>query len=123
MSSKLALALAASAAKVTQGGSVGQNDPCNPALCALGRVPHAHCPCGLAMALGAALCDQCLAEGFQPKPLTLADFAIEWDGRRYPSLRLNRPTDVPSARYDDLLLAIFAPDEWREMQKERRTAA
>ena len=96
---------------------------CDPALCALGTEPHAHCACGLPMAAGAALCDHCRSEGFNPKPLTVADYAERWDGQRYPSRRLHRPADIPAARYDDLLQAIFAPDEWRETQKERRKAA
>lgn len=75
------------------------------------------------MPVGATLCDLCRSEGFHPRPLTVADYAVEWDGRRYPSLRRHRPTDIPTARYDDLLQAIFAPDEWRETQKERRRAA
>ena len=84
-------------------------DRCRPSLCALGTVPHAHCVCGLPMPLGSTLCEQCLAEGFNPRPLTVADYVVEWDGRRYPSLRLHRPTDVPPARYDDLLRSILGP--------------
>jgi hypothetical protein len=84
-------------------------DGCRPTLCALGAAPHAHCTCGLAMPAGATLCDLCRAEGLQPKPLTSADHGIEWDGRRYPSRRLNRPLNIPARRYDDLLLAILGP--------------
>lgn len=102
---------------------VSGDDPCRPTLCALGTAPHAHCPCGLAMAATATLCDLCRSEGLLPLPLKLTDHEIEWDGHRYPSRRLHRPADIPPARYDDLLQAIFAPDEWRETQKERRRAA
>ena len=84
-------------------------DRCHPALCALGAEPHAHCVCGLPMAMGADRCDLCRSEEFEPRPLRVADHEIEWDGQRYPSLRLNRPADVPAARYDDLLRAILGP--------------
>ena len=82
-------------------------DTCNPTLCALGATPHAHCACGLPMAATAALCAQCRAEGFIPQPLKLSDHDDEWDGRRYPARRRNRPAGIPAARYDDLLLAIL----------------
>src|SRR2546421_214817 len=87
-------------ADITRSIRIAELDPCNPTLCALGRAPHAHCPCGLAMPAGAALCDQCRAEGFQPKPLTLADYDVEWDRVQYPSRRHILPTDIPRAASD-----------------------
>jgi len=84
-------------------------DRCRPALCALGTEPHAHCACGLPMAVGATLCELCRSEGFRPGRLKAADHAEEWDGVRYPSLRLQRPTDGPTDRYDALLRAILGP--------------
>jgi len=97
-------------------------DTCHPALCALGSEPHRHCPCGLPMAVGATLCDLCLAEGFRPRKLKPADHLEEWDGVSYPSLRLNRPTDVPTDRYDVLLLAIFDPQPERIVLGPARNA-
>ena len=89
-------------------------DPCRPTLCALGTDPHAHCPCGLPMPLGASLCDLCRSEGFDPRPLSAADHDVEWDGQRYPSLRLNRPMEVPARRYDELLRAVLGPVAGRQ---------
>ncbi len=65
------------------------------------------------MAVGARLCDLCRSEDFRPRRVKAADHADEWDGRRYPSLRLNRPADAPPERYDALLRAILgvAPGE------------
>ncbi len=59
------------------------------------------------MAVGATLCDPCRSEHFRPSKLKAADHLEEWDGRRYPSLRLNRPADAPPERYDALLRAIL----------------
>jgi hypothetical protein len=84
-------------------------DRCRPVLCALGTQPHRHCVCGLPMATGATLCDLCLAEDFRPRPLKPADHLEEWDGVRYPSLRRNRPTDVPNERYEAFLSFVLAP--------------
>ncbi len=61
------------------------------------------------MPVGARLCDLCLAEDFRPRRLKAADHLEEWDGRRYPSLRLNRPIDGAPERYDRLLRAILGP--------------
>ena len=84
-------------------------DSCDPALCALGNEPHRHCPCGLPMAVGATLCAACIEEGLQPKGLKAASYLEAWDGRSYPSFRLNRPTDIPTDRYHDLLQMIVGP--------------
>jgi hypothetical protein len=84
-------------------------DRCRPALCALGTQPHAHCACGLAMAVGATLCDICRAEGLHRDLSAIPASRTEWDGMSYPSLRLHRPTDVQLDRYDRLLRAIFRP--------------
>jgi hypothetical protein len=66
------------------------------------------------MGLDATRCDQCRAEGHQPKPLTIADHDVEWDGTSYPSRRLNRPADIPTARYHELLRAILGPVAGRQ---------
>src|SRR5215467_12267692 len=84
-------------------------DRCRPALCALGTEPHAHCACGLPMAAGATVCDLCRSEGLHRDLSTVPASRTEWDGRTYPSLRLHRPTDGPSDRYDALLRAILGP--------------
>ncbi len=96
-------------------GTTG-NDLCRPTLCALGAEPHAHCACGLPMPLVAARCDLCRSEGFKPTRVRAADHNEEWDGRRHPSLRLHRPTNVPPARYDDLLRAILGPVRGRNAE-------
>jgi hypothetical protein len=88
---------------------VGGVDPCRPAFCALGGTPHVHCPCGLPMAVGATRCDLCLAEDFRPRPLRPTDHLVEWDGVSYPSLRRNRPVDVPHEQYIGLLQTILDP--------------
>jgi hypothetical protein len=84
-------------------------DSCRPTLCALGGTPHAHCLCGLPMAVGATLCDSCVAEGLQPKYRKATGHLEAWDGVSYPSLRLNRPTDIPTERYHALLQMIVGP--------------
>jgi hypothetical protein len=61
------------------------------------------------MPAGGTLCDLCRTEGLQPTRARKADHREEWNGRRYLSRRLNRPLNIPAARYDDLLLAILAP--------------
>jgi len=61
------------------------------------------------MAAGAIRCDLCRSEDFRPGRLKAADHTEEWDGVRYPALRLNRPTDGPPDRYDRLLRAILGP--------------
>jgi hypothetical protein len=61
------------------------------------------------MAAGATLCDLCIAEDFRPRPLKAADHLEEWDGVSYPSLRLNRPTDIPRERYEALLQVVLGP--------------
>jgi len=99
---------------MTNVGEHGDNDPhrrdrCRPALCALGTQPHAHCACGLAMAVGATLCDLCRSEGLHRDLSVIPASRTEWDGRTYPSLRLHRPTDAPPDRYDALLRAILGP--------------
>ncbi len=86
-----------------------RGDRCRPALCVLGATPHAHCVCGLPMAVGATLCDPCRSEGLQRNLSVRPASRVEWDGLSYPSLRLNRPTDVQPARYDRLLRAILGP--------------
>jgi len=67
------------------------------------------CICGLPMAVGATLCDSCVAEGLQPKYRKATGHLETWDGVSYPSRRLNRPTDVPADRYRALLQAIVGP--------------
>ena len=84
-------------------------DPCRPTLCALGATPYAHCPCGLPMVVGTTLCDTCRSEGLQIDLSVTPASRTEWDGVSYPSIRLNRPADVPLDRYDALLHAIFVP--------------
>lgn len=123
MNSKLVLDTIDSGMMASPGHQVEQAGPCNPTLCALGVVPHAHCVCGLAMPLGATLCDLCRSERLVLDEVVTDDHEDEWDGQRYPSRRVHRPADIPAARYHDLLQAIFAPDAWRETQKERRKAA
>src|SRR5262249_26172587 len=104
--------------------SIGQStsDYCRPAHCALGAKPHRHCACGLAMPIGAKVCDDCRSEGFQPSPSKPTDQAEEWDGVSYPALRLNRPTDVPHEAYEALLRAILCPlpagHPWRSTAEE-----
>jgi hypothetical protein len=88
---------------------IERSDPCRPTLCALGTEPHAHCPCGLPMAVGATLCDLCRAEGLQRDLSVQPAGRFEWDGVSFPSLRLNRPADVPHQRYIGLLQTIFDP--------------
>ncbi len=61
------------------------------------------------MAVGATLCDLCRSEGLQRNLSVRPASRVEWDGLSYPSLRLNRPTDVPPERYDGLLRAILGP--------------
>ena len=94
--------------------TAAQSDVCRPALCALGRAPHAHCACGLPMPVGAALCDLCRSEGHVPTAIRMSDHEIEWDGQRYPSRRQNHPTDVPAERYDELLRDILGPVRGRQ---------
>jgi hypothetical protein len=86
-----------------------QPDRCRPALCALGTEPHSHCPCGLPMPAGATLCDTCLAEGLQIDLNARPSSRVEWNGHRYPSLRLNRPSGMPPDHYRRLLAAILGP--------------
>ncbi len=61
------------------------------------------------MAVGARLCDLCRSEDFRPRRLKAADHAEEWDGRRYPSLRLNRPTGIPHVGYEEFLRVVLGP--------------
>jgi hypothetical protein len=61
------------------------------------------------MPAGATLCDLCVAEDFRPGELRAADHLEEWDGIRYPSLRRNRPTDVPRERYETFLRVVLGP--------------
>jgi hypothetical protein len=61
------------------------------------------------MAVSATLCDTCLGEDFRPRQLTAADHAEAWDGIRYPSLRRNRPTDIPRERYETFLRVVLGP--------------
>ena len=89
--------------------SEASNDPCRPTLCALGAEPHAHCPCGLPMVVGARLCDLCRAEGLRPRGLKAASYLEVWDGQSYPSLRLHRPTDAPRERYEAFLRVVLGP--------------
>ena len=84
-------------------------DRCRPALCSLGTEPHRHCICGLPIAVCAQLCDLCRSEGLQRNLSVRPASRVEWDGLSYPSLRLNRPTGVSPARYDDLLRSILGP--------------
>jgi len=61
------------------------------------------------MAAGATLCDLCRSEGLQRDLSVVPASWVEWDGQTYPSLRLHRPADSPSDRYDALLRAILGP--------------
>ena len=85
------------------------SDRCRPTLCALGTEPHAHCVCGLPMPVGAPVCSLCRSEALVLDDVVTDDHEIAWDGQRYPSLRLNRPSDTPAAWYHDLLQTILAP--------------
>ncbi len=96
--------------------SVAQANACLPQHCALGTKPHAHCVCGLPMAMGAALCDCCLSEGLDLATVVADDPAEEWDGVRYPSRRAIRPSGIPVARYEDLLQAILGPTSNRRVR-------
>jgi hypothetical protein len=66
------------------------------------------------MPIGATLCTLCHREGLVPTAPRLTDHDVEWDGRRYPARRRNRPAGIPAARYDDLLRVILGPGASKE---------
>ncbi len=61
------------------------------------------------MPVGARLCDLCRSEDFRPRKLKASDHLDEWDGRRYPFLRRNRPTGVPHDHYEAFLRMVLGP--------------
>jgi hypothetical protein len=96
-------------------------DSCNPRLCALGRLPHAHCVCGLPMNPGAVRCDLCVEEGLVSGRGAQRSQA-EWDGISYPSRRVRQPVGIPAGRYEGFLRAVLGPATARAVQRAEEAA-
>lgn len=89
-----------------QGAGLSSTDACDPSVCALGRRPHCHCVCGLAMEPRADRCGLCEREGLEWKPCPDSRSEV-WDGVSRPSRRRHRLSMPDPGPYELLLAAVF----------------